>query len=188
MLPRAYVGNSSSLDGAVKKIWRDGWIQSSSTERKLPMADELSSYEKYAQNIPLNEELAALHDGRDPVEIQKAAARAVVKEEQANEAEGELERELTRVERLDLKELRLSRGWPILVRLLEKSSHRLEKAAITASMRDPLARNPETGERWMEHKMFEIAKNALPKMVAREIEAMDGPIRKSIADVDEVAQ
>lgn len=147
---------------------------------------EMSAFEKFAQGLPLNEELAALKDGRDPINIfpdpVKDGSLRDFNYVLLGEVD-EVERELTRSERVELKELRLSRGWPILLRLLEKSSHRLEKSAITASKGDPLGRNPATGERWMERNMFEMATKALPKMVAREIEALDGPARQ-----DEVQQ
>ena len=147
--------------------------------------DEMTPFERYALGIPLNEELAALKDGRDPINL----APAAVKDGSLRDfnyvplGDTDVERDLTWSERVELKELRLSRGWPILLRLLEKSSHRLEKSAITASKGDPLGRNPATGERWMERNMFEMAVKALPKLVAREIEALDGPARQ-----DEVQQ
>jgi hypothetical protein len=136
---------------------------------------ELSPYEKFAQNMPLNEELAALKEGRDPVEFAQAAGRNAVAAAENPEDGDELLRPLTRGEQVDLKELRLSRGWPILLRLLEKSFHRLERSAITASIGDPLQRDPETGKRWVERNMFELAKNALPKLVKREIDELDRP-------------
>lgn len=144
---------------------------------------EMTAHEKYAMGIPLNDELAALKDGRDPIKLQESPFPAAGRDVASEVGLEEVERDLTRSERVELKELRLSRGWPILLRLLEKSSLRLKKSAITASEGDPLGRDPKTGERWMERNMFELARNALPKLVQREMEALDGPVR-----IDEVRQ
>jgi len=143
------------------------------------MAEELSVFEKYARGIPISEELEALRDGRDFAAPQEVRLPPAAKDDKSQRMGGfEAERELTRGERIALKELRLSPGWPILLRIIEKSSLRLEKSAINASKGDPLGRDPRTGECWMELKMLEMALNVMPRLVAQEIEILDGEVRQ----------
>ena len=130
------------------------------------MADyDLSSYEKYLNGEPLNDELAAIRQGKvslieQPVEKEKAQKVSAIDEPM---------RELSRPERLDLRELRQSDGWPVLMRLLQKRFHVLEKAAITISQSDPLRNAQEVAERWAYLLMYKQVNFDIATMLDEEL-------------------
>ena len=100
--------------------------------------------EKFLNREPLNDELAAIREGKislveTPVEPVAAPRVGVIEEPN---------RELTRPERLELRELRQSEGWPLLMRLLLKRFLALEKAAITVSKSNPLANAEGIAQKW----------------------------------------
>jgi hypothetical protein len=138
------------------------------------MANELEDfqgtmerYSNYLERKPLNEELAAVQRGEvDLVEhpVEKATAkRAPIEDSQ---------RELTKGERLDLRELRQSEGWPVLMRILEKRFLQLEKAAITMSHNDPLGKSREIGEKWAYVVAYKMARMDLESMLDTELQVL----------------
>lgn len=125
-------------------------------------------YDRYLRGQPLNDELAKVRDG--------SAQQAAVQAQQAARPEPveDVERELERGERVALKEMVLSAGWPVLLRLLEKSFHKRRKGAISMSQDDPLGNERKVAEQWARTNAFEQAKREIPLLVLAEIEAMDG--------------
>lgn len=123
---------------------------------------ELSALERYNQNIPLTPELDDIAHGRDEeAEVQPAALE--------NAPTVDVEEELTAEEKRHLKELRGGRGWPVLLRVLEKTSLRLRRGAISCSASDPLGRNPATGDAWMMDTVFRQMKQNLPAVIDAEL-------------------
>ncbi len=125
-------------------------------------------FERYSRGMPLSDELAALRDG---------AAQQTKPEPLGQlrpEAVEDVERELERSERLALKEMVMSAGWPVLRRLLEKSFHRTKKGAISVSQDDPLGNAQKIAEVWAYVKALDRVKHEIPVMVQAEIDEMDG--------------
>lgn len=115
------------------------------------MASPTTNLEKYLAGVPLNDELAALKAGKLPdfgMLTQQAAAPA------QPAAIADPERELTREERIALREMRQGPGWPILQRLLEKSTIQHTKAAIALSQEDPLGLADELSQMWLTVKLW----------------------------------
>ena len=132
---------------------------------------ELTPLEKYLAGVPLNPELAALKDGRteEPGAAQETLRRAPVEEP---------DRELTTAERMDLREMRILPGWPILARLLEKTCRIHEKAAIILAQGDPLKDRDAIAEAFGYAKMYRRAKGELELMVDAELAELELEQRK----------
>lgn len=125
------------------------------------MAD-LTAHEKYLQGLPLNDELAALREGREP----QPPRRPVLVERRSYD---DPERELTRPERLDLKEFWEMPGQKLYMRMAEKAIHVHEKHAISLSHDDPLGNRDKLAEAWAYTNMFRRVARELELMVAAEI-------------------
>lgn len=126
----------------------------------------LGRYESYLNGKPLNDELAAVQQGK----VVLMENRATVANPQTGVIE-DPERELSRAERLDLRELRQSDGWPILMRLLQKRYQALRKAAINMSQNDPLG-NAEIGKSWAYVVMFQRAKIDIEALLEEEMKVL----------------
>lgn len=109
------------------------------------MAD-LTAHEKFLRGEPLTPELAALREGCEPERPRPAPAE--------RRAFDDAERELTRPERLDLKEFWEMPGQKLYRRIAEKAIHFHEKRAISLSQDDPLANRDEVANAWAYVKMF----------------------------------
>ena len=131
--------------------------------------DKMSAHEKFMLGIPLRTELARLHDG---IEEPPETPRAMPRTREAMTAD-EAERPLTKQERLDLRELVLSAGWPVLQRLIEKSFHRRRKSAISTSCADPLADPIGVAKAWAYAGMAEQVAKELVVLVAAEMELLE---------------
>jgi hypothetical protein len=128
----------------------------------------ISRFENYLNGVPLNPELAAVQKGmvslvEEPAKAQKPQQRRVIED---------VERELTRAERLDLKDLRASEGWPLLMRILERRFQKLHKAAINNSQNDPLGRSAEIAQTWAYVGLYERAKKDMESQVEEELKAL----------------
>lgn len=111
------------------------------------MASDLTAHEKFLRGEPLTPELAALREGRDP-ETKRRPAPA------ERRAHDDVERELTRPERLDLKEFWEMPGQKLYLRIAEKAIHFHQKRAISLSQDDPLTNPDEVVNAWAYVKMF----------------------------------
>ncbi len=131
---------------------------------------EMTNYEKYLAGIPLNEELETLREkleGVVSVETPEPFSLPV------SESFHDIERPLTRAERLDLKEMRASAGWGILERLLEKTFQIHKKSAICISQHDPLHSAKEISEAWAYVMLFQRATREMDMIVSAEITQLD---------------
>jgi hypothetical protein len=126
---------------------------------------ELTAHEKFLQGIPLTDELAAVREGRgEQAKPSPAAPRR---------AQGDPDRELTRGERLELKEMVEMPGWELFRRLGEKAVRFHEKCAIAKSQNDPLANRDEIAAEWAYLKLFQRAMMELQTMVSVEIAELE---------------
>jgi hypothetical protein len=133
---------------------------------------ELSSLEKYTQGIPLNEELAAMRAGAEPVKAEAGPSPAA-QDDKPEWGARSADDELTRTERLDLKELRVSRGWAVLLRLQEKTLQAHRRGAINVSMGDPLGNSAAVSSAWAYVKAYQRAQQELPLVVDLELKQLD---------------
>lgn len=137
------------------------------------MPNEQTPFEKYLAGEPLNEELAAL---------QRGAERAAVNPfppspSYALAVNGDPERELTNTERLDLKEMRLSPGWPVMQRLFQKLFAIHHKSAITLSQYSPLENRDKIAEEWAYVVMYRRAIDEFNKLAATEVAELEKEAR-----------
>jgi hypothetical protein len=126
----------------------------------------LSTHEKFLRGEPLTPELAAVREGRDP----EAKPRPAPAERRAHD---DPERELTRVERLDLKEFWEMPGQKLYLRIAEKAIHFHQKRAISLSQDDPLANRDEVASAWAYVKMFRQVVAQLEVVVNAELAELE---------------
>ena len=126
---------------------------------------ELTAHEKFLQGIPLTDELAALRDGRDEQPKPSPAAQ--------KKAHGDLDRELTRAQRLDLKEMAEMPGWELFLLLGQKAVRLHQNYAISKSQDDPLANRDEIAAAWAYLKLFQRAVLELGTIVNAEIAELE---------------
>lgn len=126
------------------------------------MTAERTALEKYLAGEPLNDELRALRDGQadEPAAQEETLQRAPVEEP---------DRALTTGERLNLREMRVMSGWPILARLLEKTCRIHEKQAILLAQSDPLNKRDAIAEAFAYAMMYRRAKDDLELLVDGEL-------------------
>ena len=124
----------------------------------------MEQLERFTRGEPINEEMARVFAQR-PEDVSPAAAPARVVED--------VERELERGERLALKEMRMSPGWPVLQRLLEKSLHFHRKSVISMSEHDPLGNKDRNANQWAYLNALKTAKDAVGLLVDAEVKALD---------------
>jgi hypothetical protein len=131
------------------------------------MAYDLTAHEKFLRGEPLTPELAALREGRDPQTTKPRPAPA------ERRAYDDLERELSRPERLDLKEFWEMEGRKLYQRLAEKAVYLHQKRAIALSLDDPLGSRDEVAAAWAYVKMFKRVVAELDVFVRVEIAELE---------------
>lgn len=102
---------------------------------------EMSAHERYMRGEPLNEDLKGIRAGLDPkppTKIQPEERRTI----------GDVDRELSRAERLDLKEFWEMPGQKLYLRIVEKSINSHQKRAISLSQGDPFGNRDEIANAW----------------------------------------
>lgn len=129
------------------------------------MAAELTPHEKFLRGDALTPELQALREGREGAAEQAAAPTKNVADP--------LERELTRAERLDLKEWMEMPGWELFLRLMEKANGLHQKRAITYSQLDPLSNQAAIANNWAYAGMFRKATTEMVDKVKAEVEELE---------------
>lgn len=131
------------------------------------MAYDPTAHEKYLRGEPLTPELAAVRDGRDPGETKPRPAPA------ERRSYDDIERELSRPERLDLKEFWEMPGQKLYLRIAEKAIHLHQKRAISLSQDDPLANRDEVANAWAYVKMFRRVVAELQVIVNGEVAELE---------------
>lgn len=126
---------------------------------------ELTPHERYLRGDALTPELEAMRDGREPVAEQKPAA--------ARNVADPLERDLTRAERLDLKEWMEMPGWELFLRLMEKANGLHQKRAITYSQIDPLSNQAAIANSWAYASMFRKATAEMVEAVKTQVQELE---------------
>lgn len=116
------------------------------------MADT-ANWEKWIKGEPLNEELAALREGRALPAEQPQAPFA----QRQEPTEWDLEKPLTRADMADLRELRNSRGFAVFILLQKRALRMHERSAISRSKQSPLANSSSVAEEWAYLTMYERA-------------------------------
>ena len=133
-----------------------------------------SEFERFTRGRPINDEMAALRDDPNFVAKAMAVVGAVAQVEYAAPVPVEdVDRELERSEKLALKELRMSPGWPVLERLLEKAVHAHRKYVISMSEHDPLANRDLIANQWAYLNSLKAAKNSVIMRVNSIVQALD---------------
>ena len=130
-------------------------------------SETLTDHEKYLAGEPLNDELRDLRDGKTPEPLAPVLPWPIP------EPMEDAERDLTRTERLALKELRASDGWPAMMRLLEMTVLLHRKSVITFSERDPLNHKDEIANQWAYLNSLRSAKQAIQALVDAEVKKAD---------------
>lgn len=102
------------------------------------MPTELNQFERYLQGLPLNEENAALMEGRDPA-LELKSETFTFKDSKE---------ELTAEDRLWLRRLVFEPGFAILLRLLDSAVRRREESATLFSSQDPLNNGDKIAKEW----------------------------------------
>jgi hypothetical protein len=132
-----------------------------------------TNYEKYLAGEPLNEELAALKAGRMPeFEMREAAALNQVPGTESREDD---ERPLTREECVALRELRTSAGWPVMQKLIRRTTIAHKNAAMLLSEQDPLGAGRELANAWLEVKVWKQLAAQLTWLIVIAIESLEDP-------------
>lgn len=106
-----------------------------------------TAHEKFLRGEPLTPELAAIREGRDT----ETKPRPAPVERRTYD---DLERELTRPERLDLKEFWEMPGQKLYLRIAEKAIRLHQKRAISLSEDDPLTNRDAMANAWAYVKIF----------------------------------
>ncbi len=131
---------------------------------------EMTTHEKYLAGIPLTEEIATL---REKLEGRGAPQSPTPISLPESDRFRDIERNLTRSERLELKEMCATPGWRVLQRLLEKTFQIHKKSAIDISQTDPLCRAQEISEAWAYVILFQRAVREMDLIVSAEITQLD---------------
>jgi hypothetical protein len=127
---------------------------------------DLTAHEKFLRGEPLTPELAALREGRDP----ETRPRPAPAERRAYD---DPERELTRPERLDLKEFWEMPGQKLYLRIAEKAIHFHQKRAISLSQDDPLTNRDAVANAWAYVKVLRRAVAELEVIVNTELAELE---------------
>ena len=138
-------------------------------ETRKGKMNERTNFEKYLAGVPLNDELAAIRDGRAadveppifPWQSKPAAA-------------GDDDRELTRDERELLKEAKTNGMFTTLVRLQRKALKIHIRSATMESETDPLKTPTDVVNAWAYVKMYRRANMELEMLVDAEIAKLEG--------------
>ena len=132
-----------------------------------------TNFEKYLAGEPLNEELAALKAGRLPeFELREDAILAHSSESESFEDDA---KPLTRDECVALREMRTSAGWPVMQKLIRKTTIAQKKAAMLISEQDPLGAGRELANAWLEVKVWKQLTAQLTWLIVIAIESLEDP-------------
>jgi hypothetical protein len=131
------------------------------------MPEPMTPHEKFMAGVPLTDELAAVRDGRDQPEPKPRPAPV------ERRAYDDPERELSRPERLDLKEFWEMPGQKLYSRIAEKAIHLHQNRAINLSQEDPLKNRDQIANAWAYVKMFRRAIAEMELIVSGELAELE---------------
>jgi hypothetical protein len=132
-----------------------------------------TNFEKYLAGEPLNDELAALRAGRLPeFELQE---NAILAQSVGSEPLEDDEKPLTREECVALREMRTSAGWPVMQKLIRRTTIAHKKAAMLISEQDPLGAGRELANAWLEVKVWKQLTAQLNWLIVIAIESLEEP-------------
>ena len=135
--------------------------------------ESIDAYTRYYDRIPLNEELAAVQRGEiGPVEQDAMPKDRAVQPVPDPPFLVKRAGELTRDDRLALRELKQSDGWLVVMQLLKKRCQDLEKRAITISRIDPWENKEAIAKEWMYAGAFEQALTDIEMLVNAELKIL----------------
>jgi hypothetical protein len=132
-----------------------------------------TNYEKYLAGEPLNEELAALKAGRLPEFEMRGDA--LFTQSPGSEPRADDEKALTREECVALRELRVSAAWPVLQKLIRRTTTAHKNAAVLLSEQDPLGAGRELANAWLEVKVWKQLTAQLTWLIVIAIESLEDP-------------
>jgi hypothetical protein len=133
------------------------------------MAANISNLEKYLAGLPLNDELAALRDGRG------ADAEPVIPPWLPGMAPGRDEdRDLNRDERETLREAKIAGVFTVVGKLQRKALKIHTQSATIESEIDPLRFPQDVASQWAYVKMFRRAIAEMGMLVEAEIGKLEG--------------
>lgn len=131
-----------------------------------------TNFEKYLAGEPLNEELAALKAGRLPeFEIRQQSAMFQPSVTGGDEPTEDDEKPLTREECAALKEMCTLPGWPVMQKLIRRTTIAHKKAAMLLSEQDPLG--AELKNAWLEVKVWKQLTAQLTWLIVIAIESLE---------------
>lgn len=133
-----------------------------------PDNELLSRYSDFLTGKPLNDELAAvqLGDVHFTEETTTDFVTGTAKSVQVRE------NELTRAERVELREFRQSGGWSLAMQLLEKRFQNLHKRAISMGEDDPLEKRDALAKEWAYVMMYRRAMIEFQMLIDAELKAL----------------
>lgn len=134
------------------------------------MSEEINeNFDKYLRGEPVNEELAALKAGKlvefEPFQIGGAG--------QQNQSTEPRKGEITRADRVALKELVAQPGWSVLHRLMENATLIHQESATLLSQKDPLANAQEIAQAWAYVNLHRQVSAELEALVVFEIRKLE---------------
>jgi hypothetical protein len=125
----------------------------------------MSDLDKFLKNEPLNPRMAKLMKGEEDEEAADP--------EQAPVRAGRDTRELDDDDREHLRRLTLEPGWPILLRLLDRSIERLKTAAEQSSLDNPLGNRDAVAQGWAYVSMMKNARASVESMAKNEVRKLE---------------
>lgn len=130
-----------------------------------------TNHEKFLRGEPLTEELAALRAGKLPLldplfPTPQGGAQGGTPAEDAAKP-------LAKNERNSLREMRLSAGWPVFQKLLERAIMRHTEAAVNVSQVDPLRNGQAIAETWAYLNMLKRVHRDINLLVEMETQQND---------------
>lgn len=129
------------------------------------MAEE-SNFERYLQGLPVNEELARMLE-------ETAEAEAPPKVIPAPERIRDVDRDLRRGERQELKEIVRGDAWKVVHRIQEKLEQNHQKCAISMSQDDPLQNGDRIVHEWAYVLMFRKAMSEFNLAIEAELARLE---------------
>lgn len=132
------------------------------------MGSILSTYEKFLAGQPLNDDLAAIRDGRIDPQTDHPLREWLNKRPVEDR-----DRELTNNERILLKEAKLSGVLDVMIRLHEKALSSHIREATMHSEVDPLNKPNEVAATWGYVVMFRRAITQISSMMEEEIRKLE---------------
>lgn len=131
-----------------------------------------TDFERYLAGEPLNEDLAAIRDGRQIESEDSTPAWAKQFDSIASAGEGR-EPDLVRGERIELKFMREQTGWAVFLRLQKRAIEARVSQARLLSEQDPLDNRDKVAQAWALVSMYRLACEQMILAVEQEIQKLE---------------